>query len=312
MKMSASGNKTRQTQSMKLLKTTKRQNLESKIPKRPIPGKTKENFPTTKSPRDQGIYVKSKLTVKATSGITKAKADYHVKTVKSLQGPPIVSKQKTVGKNKAPTKNPNSWVGPTLRSRQPSMATTTTIRQWGRNNTSSSLKRPPNTKPKDSHKSHENLTSSSSSTKIGIEIGIQTQENEILDPSLVIGDIRFVTPSKRIIDEIEKLRRNIKTQEMLKAKRKFQQHSRRQEEHINDLSEFLDKSYVTKKPRRTRDSFEEERKLFQSMDQLLNREMPKTESIEDIKARIKRKEEELLNLFDTVDAARLAVDVDKN
>lgn len=38
------------------------------------------------------------------------------------------------------------------------------------------------------------------------------------------------------------------------------------------------------------------------MDELLKREIPKTESITDIRARIKRKEEELLNLFDNVES----------
>lgn len=38
------------------------------------------------------------------------------------------------------------------------------------------------------------------------------------------------------------------------------------------------------------------------MDQLFNQEIPKTESITDIHARIKRQEKELLSLFDNVES----------
>lgn len=41
-------------------------------------------------------------------------------------------------------------------------------------------------------------------------------------------------------------------------------------------------------------------RLMTSMDILLNREVPKTESITNIKERIKLKEKELLSLFDNV------------
>ena len=37
------------------------------------------------------------------------------------------------------------------------------------------------------------------------------------------------------------------------------------------------------------------------MDEILNKVVPKTESITDIKGRIKKKEQELLTLFDTVE-----------
>uniref|UniRef100_A0A1I8PYQ2 Enkurin domain-containing protein n=1 Tax=Stomoxys calcitrans TaxID=35570 RepID=A0A1I8PYQ2_STOCA len=137
---------------------------------------------------------------------------------------------------------------------------------------------------------------------LGVDMGIQAEEDEILNHSLLVGDIKIITPSKRIINEIEKLRKDLKTKQMLKAKRKFEQHAKRQEEHITDLNEFLEKSYVSKKPHKIQDSFEEGRKLLYSMDQLLNRQLPVTESIEDIKARIKRKEEELLQLFDNVES----------
>lgn len=95
------------------------------------------------------------------------------------------------------------------------------------------------------------------------EIGIQTQEPEILNHTLIVGDIKFLCPSKRLVNEIEKRRYDIKTKELLKATRTFEEHSEKQAEHLTDLKEFLEKSYVTKKQQhvgKTRSSFEDDRK----------------------------------------------------
>lgn len=95
------------------------------------------------------------------------------------------------------------------------------------------------------------------------EMGIQTQEPEILNHTLIVGDIKFLCPSKRLVNEIEKRRYDIKTKELLKATRTFEEHSEKQAEHLTDLKEFLEKSYVTKKQQhvgKTRSSFEDDRK----------------------------------------------------
>lgn len=132
---------------------------------------------------------------------------------------------------------------------------TSSARLSNRNSTVSSLARKNN--PCKATKSIENLLPTSS-----IDMGIQTQEEEILNHSLLVGDIKFLNPSKRIVVEIEKLRNDIKTKQMLKATRKFEEHSEKQEEHLTDLKEFIEKSYVSKKqrPRKSRDPFEEDRK----------------------------------------------------
>lgn len=93
-----------------------------------------------------------------------------------------------------------------------------------------------------------------------IEMAVQTNEKEILNHSLVVGDIKYLKPSLNVVNEIEKQRKELKTKQLLKATRKFEAHSEKQEEHLNDLKEFLEKSYVTKKERKARDSTEEEQK----------------------------------------------------
>ncbi|XP_037813052.1 LOW QUALITY PROTEIN: uncharacterized protein LOC119604479 [Lucilia sericata] len=131
------------------------------------------------------------------------------------------------------------------------------------------------------------------------EMAIQTNEHEILNHALIVGDLKIVVPSKSITDEIDKLRKEIEIKNLLKATRKFEEHSLRDEQHLDDLKEFLDKNYVTRKPHKFGDNgLEEDRRIIDSMDELLKRERPKTESITDIRSRIKHKEQELLSLFD--------------
>uniref|UniRef100_A0A1A9UGZ0 Uncharacterized protein n=1 Tax=Glossina austeni TaxID=7395 RepID=A0A1A9UGZ0_GLOAU len=141
----------------------------------------------------------------------------------------------------------------------------------------------------------------------GDDVSTQTNEPEILNYSLLVGDVKFMKASKYVLIEIERQRNDYKTKQLLKAQRKFEQHSERQGEHISDLKEFLERSYVTRKQRKPRDTLAEDKrqvKLITSMDQILNREIPKAESVTNIKARIKRKEQELLSLFDNVQNVR--------
>lgn len=92
------------------------------------------------------------------------------------------------------------------------------------------------------------------------ELGIQTNENEIINPSLLVGDSRYVSPSASVIAEIEKTRKEQKTKDLLNISRKFSETNQRQEQHIDELNEFLQQSYITKKPRKVRDMFEADRK----------------------------------------------------
>ncbi|XP_011184276.1 uncharacterized protein LOC105213272 [Zeugodacus cucurbitae] len=136
---------------------------------------------------------------------------------------------------------------------------------------------------------------------IKTEIGIQTNEPEILNHDLIIGDIKLLPPTACVVAEIERQRSELNKKLMLKTQRKFEGHSEKQEEHLTDLKEFLEKSVVTRRLRKSKLSIEVDKKLINSMDEILNRGVPKTESITDIKGRIKKKEQELLTLFDTVE-----------
>ncbi|XP_036334281.1 uncharacterized protein LOC118744944 [Rhagoletis pomonella] len=133
------------------------------------------------------------------------------------------------------------------------------------------------------------------------EIGIQTNEPEILNHDLIIGDIKLLPPKASIIAEIERQQNETRKKLLLKAQRKFEGHSVKQEEHLTDLKEFLEKSAITRRSRKSKVTIEVDKKLIKSMDEILNKSVPKTESITDIKGRIKKKEQELLTLFDTVE-----------
>uniref|UniRef100_W8BCZ9 Uncharacterized protein n=1 Tax=Ceratitis capitata TaxID=7213 RepID=W8BCZ9_CERCA len=133
------------------------------------------------------------------------------------------------------------------------------------------------------------------------EIGIQTNEPEILNHDLIIGDIKLLPPTANVVAEIERQRNEVNKKLLLNTQRKFEGHSEKQEEHLNDLKEFLEKSVVTRRLRKSKLSIEVDKKLINSMDEILNKAVPKTESITDIKGRIKKKEQELLTLFDTVE-----------
>lgn len=92
------------------------------------------------------------------------------------------------------------------------------------------------------------------------EIGIQTNEPEILNHDLIIGDIKLLPPTACLLAEIERQRNELNKKLMLKAKRKFEDHSEKQEEHLTDLKEFLEKSVVTRRSRKSKVSIEVDKK----------------------------------------------------
>ncbi|KAL9915652.1 uncharacterized protein ACN2A1_002226 [Glossina fuscipes fuscipes] len=195
-----------------------------------------------------------------------------------------------------PPTPPSSLIGGTVTPIKPKVNSSTSTHKnvtptWNRNN--NVAQRP--TEPKMADKALDSR---------GDDVSTQTNEAEILNYSLLVGDVKFMKASKHVLIEIERQRNDYKTKQLLKTQRKFEQHSERQEEHISDLKEFLERSYVTRKHRKPRDTLEEDKRIITSMDQILNREIPKTESVTNIKARIKRKEQELLSLFDNVQNVR--------
>lgn len=90
------------------------------------------------------------------------------------------------------------------------------------------------------------------------EIAIQTLEDEILNHALIVGDLKIVTPSKSVLAEIDKLCKKKETKILLKKTRKFEEHSQKDEQHLDDLKEFLEKSFITRKPNKFRDYATEE------------------------------------------------------
>ncbi|XP_037950208.1 uncharacterized protein LOC119689161 [Teleopsis dalmanni] len=145
-----------------------------------------------------------------------------------------------------------------------------------------------------------------------VEKGIQTNKAEILNHSLIVGEVKYILPSRNVVIEIERDRREAKKRALLKVKRKFEEHSEKQEQHLTDLKDFLEKACVTRRTRKPREALEMDKKLMKSMDEFFAKEMPKVESITNIKERIKRKELELLNLFDNVDTFKITSDTTKD
>lgn len=94
------------------------------------------------------------------------------------------------------------------------------------------------------------------------ELGIQTNELEIADHSLVVGDTRYVSPSASVIAEIEKARKEDKIKNLLNIPRRSSTTNQQQEEHIDRLNEFLQRSYISKKkqPRKINNMPESDKK----------------------------------------------------
>ncbi|XP_030386673.1 uncharacterized protein LOC115633365 [Scaptodrosophila lebanonensis] len=140
-----------------------------------------------------------------------------------------------------------------------------------------------------------------------LETGVQTNEAEILNHDLLVGNIKLMVPSQNLVDQIEKGRRDIKTKLEKQSLRKFAPHEQQDEIRLTELKEFMERNCVTKrqvkKPVLTYGSYEASHasNVFKSMDDFFASEVPKSESITNIKERIKRKERELMSLFDDVD-----------
>ncbi|EDW73747.1 uncharacterized protein Dwil_GK19528 [Drosophila willistoni] len=140
-----------------------------------------------------------------------------------------------------------------------------------------------------------------------LEMAIQTNEAEILDHNLLSGNIRILTPSPHVVTEIDKCRREAKTKADRQTIRRFTPHEQEEEEHLDKLKEFMDRNAVTKRtpkkpPPVTYGTYDHQfSNVFKSMDDFFRSEVPKSESITNIKERIKRKEVELMSLFDNMD-----------
>ncbi|XP_034103990.1 uncharacterized protein LOC117567847 [Drosophila albomicans] len=147
-------------------------------------------------------------------------------------------------------------------------------------------------------------------TIIMLDTGIQTDEAEIMNRDLLVGDIKLLMPSTLITRKIDKTRRESPNKSKRESKRKFDSHERDEEQHLDELKEYMERTCVTKraakKPSSILPHFESAQycNVFKSMDEFFTREIPKTESISNIQDRIKRKEEELMSLFDGVDVQK--------
>ncbi|XP_017129646.1 uncharacterized protein LOC108147572 [Drosophila elegans] len=143
-----------------------------------------------------------------------------------------------------------------------------------------------------------------------LEAGIQTNEAEILDHGLVLGEVRRVCPSMQLVEQIERERRELKAKTERQSKRSFAAHEQQEELHLDELKEFSLRNAVTKRtpkkpPPIQYASYDNQyQNVFKSMDDFFTRvqsSVPKSESVTNIQERIKRKEQELLSLFDNVD-----------
>ncbi|XP_017146395.1 uncharacterized protein LOC108158525 [Drosophila miranda] len=139
-----------------------------------------------------------------------------------------------------------------------------------------------------------------------LEAGVQTNEQEILSHGPLPG-FRVVIPSQPLIEKIERERRETKSRLDRQAMRRFAPYELQEEQHLDELKEFMERNAVTKRspkkppPVMYANYDNQYQNVFKSMDDFFNREVPKSESITDIKERINRKEQELLSLFDGVD-----------
>ncbi|KAH8418557.1 hypothetical protein KR222_000544, partial [Zaprionus bogoriensis] len=154
------------------------------------------------------------------------------------------------------------------------------------------------------HEAKQENQSSAGGSKL-LEMGVQTNEAEILNHELLVGDIKLLMPSAQIADEIDKMRWKAKNSLDRQSVRRFGAHEQQEELHLDELKEFMERSYVTRrKPKKvpallpTHDH--QYGNVFKSMDEFFVREIPKAESITNIKERIRRKEIELMSMFDEV------------
>ncbi|KAH8345476.1 hypothetical protein KR084_003839 [Drosophila pseudotakahashii] len=143
-----------------------------------------------------------------------------------------------------------------------------------------------------------------------LETGIQTNEEEILDHKLILGGARIVCPSAQLVDQIDRERREVKAKRERQSMRRFAAYEQQEELHLDELKEFSLRNAVTKRTPKKPPPIQyapydnQYQNVFKSMDDFFSRvqsSVPKSESVTNIQERIKRKEQELLSLFDNVD-----------
>ncbi|KAH8290357.1 hypothetical protein KR054_002273 [Drosophila jambulina] len=140
-----------------------------------------------------------------------------------------------------------------------------------------------------------------------LETGIQTNEAEILDHRLLLGYVNMVSPSTQLVQQIDRERRELKARNDRLSARRFAIHEQAEELHLDELREFTDRNAITKRlpkksPPISYATYDNQyQNVFKSMDEFFSREVPKSEPVANIQERIKRKEQELLSLFDGVE-----------
>ncbi|KAH8300629.1 hypothetical protein KR018_000083, partial [Drosophila ironensis] len=140
-----------------------------------------------------------------------------------------------------------------------------------------------------------------------LETGVQTNEEEILDHELLLGSVKLVAPSPGLLQKIERERRDLKAKLDKQATRRFATYEQNEELHLDELKEFTERNAITKRvPKKPTpilySAYENQyQNVFKSMDDFFSRDIPKSESVANIQERIKRKELELMSLFDDVD-----------
>ncbi|XP_039480378.1 uncharacterized protein LOC120444636 [Drosophila santomea] len=143
-----------------------------------------------------------------------------------------------------------------------------------------------------------------------LETGIQTNEAEILDHKLIIGEVKMLCPSVLLVEQIDRERLELRRQRERQSSRRFAAHEQQEELHLDELNEFSFRNAVTKRAPKKPPTYQyspydnQYQNVFKSMDDFFSRvqdSVPKSESVANIQERIKRKEEELLSLFDNVD-----------
>ncbi|XP_043642318.1 uncharacterized protein LOC122612636 [Drosophila teissieri] len=143
-----------------------------------------------------------------------------------------------------------------------------------------------------------------------LETGIQTNEAEIRDHKLIIGEVKMLCPSALLVEQIDRERLELRRQRERQSSRRFAAHEQQEELHLDELNEFSFRNAVTKRAPKKPPTYQyspydnQYQNVFKSMDDFFSRvqdSVPKSESVANIQERIKRKEEELLSLFDNVD-----------
>lgn len=131
-----------------------------------------------------------------------------------------------------------------------------------------------------------------------LDTGVQTNEAEILNHELLVGDVKLLMPSDEIVKGWEETSKRL-------TMRKFEDYEQDEEQHLDELKQFMERNYVTRRkpkkppvlPTRGLNQFSN---VFKSMDEFFMRDIPRAESITTIKERIHRKEVELMTMFDDV------------